>query len=73
MLTLLFFICFFGIFGKILLFGIKAAWSVSKFLLTLVFWPVILVGLVIGGLLSIAFPILIVIGVISVIVSVAKR
>lgn len=65
MLTLLFIICMFGIFGKLLWFGIKAAWGISKFVLTIVFLPVILIALVLGGLLYLAIPILIVIGVVS--------
>lgn len=65
MLTLLFIICMFGIFGKLLWFGIKAAWGISKFVLTIVLLPVILIALVLGGLLYLAIPILIVIGVIS--------
>ena len=44
MLTLLFIICFFAVFGKLLMFGIKAAWGISKFLLTIVLLPVILIG-----------------------------
>ena len=40
MLTLLFIICFFAVFGKLLMFGIKAAWGISKFLLTIVLLPV---------------------------------
>ena len=59
MLTLLFIICFFAVFGKLLMFGIKAAWGISKFLL------VILIGLVVGGLIYLAFPILIVVGIVG--------
>lgn len=65
MLTILFFILMLMIFGKLLIFGIKAAWGISKFLLTVVLLPVILIGLVIGGLFSVALPILLVIGVVS--------
>ena len=64
MLTLLFIICFFAVFGKLLMFGIKAAWGISKFLLTIVLLPVILIGLV-GGLIYLAFPILIVVGIVG--------
>lgn len=42
---------FFAVFGKLLMFGIKAAWGISKFLLTIVLLPVILIGLVVGGLI----------------------
>lgn len=65
MLTLLFIICFFAVFGKILMFGIKAAWGISKFLLTVVLLPVILIVMVVGGLMSVAFPILIVVGIVG--------
>ena len=64
MVTIVFFILMLMIFGKLLIFGIKAAWGISKFLLTVVLLPVILIGLVIGGLFSIALPML-VIGVVS--------
>ena len=30
MLTLLFIICMFGVFGKLFFFGLKAAWGISK-------------------------------------------
>ena len=59
MLTLLFGICMLVLFGKLLVFGIRAAWGISKIL------PIILIALVAGGLLYIAFPILIVLGLIS--------
>ena len=65
MVTIVFFILMLMIFGKLLIFGIKAAWGISKFLLTVVLLPVILIGLVIRGLFSIALPILLVIGVVS--------
>ena len=42
MLTLLFIICMFGVFGKLFFFGLKAAWGISKFILTLVFLPLIM-------------------------------
>lgn len=65
MLTLLFMICMFGIFGKLLVFGLKATWGLSKLLLTVIFFPLILVGMVVGGLIHLAFPILIVVGIVS--------
>ncbi len=65
MLSLLFAILMIGVFGKILVFGLRAAWGIAKLLLTIVFLPVILVGLVVGGLIQIALPLLIVIGIIA--------
>ena len=69
MLTLLFIICMFGVFGKLFFFGLKAAWGISKFILTLVFLPLILIVMVAGGLISLALPILLVIGIVGLIAS----
>ena len=69
MLSLLFTICMIWIFGKLFTFGVKAAWGISKLLLTVVFLPLILIGMVIGGLMSIAFPILIVVGIVALVAS----
>ena len=57
------------IFGKILFFGIKAAWGISKFLVTVVLLPLVLLGMVVCGLIYIAFPILIVVGIVALISS----
>lgn len=67
MLTLLFWILMFLIFGKILVFAIRAAWGISKMFFTLILLPLFLVGLVLKGLLYVAAPILIMIGIISMI------
>ena len=65
MLSLLFTICMIWVFGKLFIFGVKAAWGISKLLLTVVLLPVILIIMEVGGLISLAFPILIVIGIVS--------
>lgn len=69
MLTLLFVICMLWVFGKLLIFALKATWSISKILLTIVLLPAILIIMVIDGLLYIAFPILIIVGIVSLITS----
>ncbi len=69
MFTLLFVFCMFGVFGKLFCFGLKAAWGISKFVLNIVFLPLILIVMVAGGLLSVAFPLLLIIGVIGLIAS----
>lgn len=68
MLEILFAVCMLWVFGKLLIFAIKAAWGITKILFTIIFLPAILVGLVLGGLLYIAFPVLIVIGIVSALV-----
>lgn len=65
MLTLLFIVCMFGVCGKLFYFGIKVAWGISKFVLTIVFFPLLLIGMLAGGLLYLALPILLVVGIIS--------
>lgn len=66
MLSIIFAICMFIIFGRLLVFGIRAAWGIAKVLCTIVLLPIILIALVFSGLIYIAFPILIVIGLVSV-------
>ena len=65
MLTFLFFILMLAVFGKILGFAIKATWSISKIVFSVVLLPLFLVGLVLKGLLTLALPILVIIGIIS--------
>ena len=70
MLSMLFIIFFLMIFGRMLGFAIKATWSIMKVLVFLVFLPLILIGLLVGGLVYIAFPILILVGIVSLIAKV---
>ena len=63
MLTL-FMILMFLIFGKLLIFALRAAWGISKIVCTIVLLPLFLIGLVFAGLLSLAFPILLIVGVV---------
>ena len=67
MLSILFLVLFFMVFGKIAAFAIKATWSIFKVALYLVFLPIVLVVMVFGGLVYIALPILAIIGLISLI------
>lgn len=67
---MLFIIFFLMIFGRMLGFAIKTTWSIMKVLVFLVFLPLILIGLLVGGLIYIAFPILILVGIISLIAKV---
>ncbi len=64
-MTVLFFILFFMIFGKLIGFAFKATWSIMKVMLYIVFLPLILVGMVFKGLVFVALPILLVVGLIS--------
>ncbi len=68
MLTLLFAICLIGFMGKFFIFGVKASWGILKLLCYVIFFPLILIGLVIGGLIYLALPLLIIGGIIALIV-----
>ena len=68
MLTLLFMILFFGIFGRLIGFAFKATWGLFKICMCVVFLPLILIAMVVGGLVYIALRILIIVGIISLIV-----
>ena len=56
MLSLLFTILMIIVFGKLIGVAIRATWGISKILVSLVFLPMILIGLVVGGLIYLAFP-----------------
>ena len=60
-----FMILMFYIFGKLFFFGLKAAWGLSKFVLTIILLPITLMVMVSCGLLYFAFVLLIVVGIIS--------
>ena len=65
MFYFLFMILMFYIFGKLFFFGFKAAWGLSKFVLTIILLPITLMVMVSCGLLYFAFVLLIVVGIIS--------
>lgn len=65
MFYFLFMILMFYIFGKLFFFGLKAAWGLSKFVLTIILLPITLMVMVSCGLLFFAFVLLIVVGIIS--------
>ncbi len=70
MLSLLFTICMIWFIGKFFIFGVKASWGILKSCsVQLYFFPVILIGIVVGGLIYIAFPLLIIGGIIALISS----
>ena len=63
MWLLLFLVLLFMVFGKLLSIALKAAWSITKILVSVVLFPLALVMLVIAGLTYVALPVLIITGV----------
>jgi len=70
-MTVLFFILFIMFFGKTLGLAFRLSWGLLKIALYVVFFPLILVGLVFSGLLYLAFPLLIVAGIVSLVAGAA--
>ena len=52
------------VFGRLIGFAFRAAWGITKVAFTFFFLPLILIGLVIAGLIKLAFPILFIVAVI---------
>ena len=69
MLSILFTICMLWFIGKFFIFGLKASLGIMKLLCTVIFFPVILIGMVVGGLIYIALPLLIIGGIIGLVMS----
>ena len=72
MFTALFVISAICVFGDLLWLCIKLAWSAWKVVLTLVCLPLLIVFMVIGGLMALALPLLVVVGIVALIVSIFK-
>ncbi len=64
-MSLLFIIFFFMIFGWIIGFAFRTGWRIIRVMFGLVFLPLILVALVFRGLVLIALPVLLVVGLLS--------
>ena len=67
MLTFLFFLLLFGIFGKLIWLAVKAAWGISKIVFSIVFLPVVVLVLFFSGMVYVALGLLVVIGIVSLI------
>ena len=65
MMTLIFFILAIALFGNLLRLAIRMAWGITKLVCSFLILPIILIALVFGGLLYLAFPILVIVGLVS--------
>ena len=73
MLTLVFICLMIGVFGKLIGRAFKMTWGIAKVLFTLVFLPFVLIALTIGGLVTIALPLVVVVGIISLVCGAVRR
>ena len=69
MITLIFIILMNMVFGKLLIWSIKAAWGITKILFTVVFLPIILIALALSGAIYIAIVLLIIGGIVTLVKS----
>lgn len=58
------------LFGKIGFFALRAAWGIGKIVLTIVFAPLILIGMIFSGLFALVVPLLIIILLVSLVAGV---
>lgn len=68
-LTFLFIILMLSVFGKLIALAIKATWSITKVLFSIVFVPVVIIGLFLYGMVYAALALVVVVGIISLIKS----
>ena len=62
MLTIIFFVALIYVTFKLFVLGIKAAWGIAKVLCTVILFPAFIVGLFLIGLISVAIPVLVIVG-----------
>ena len=67
MLTLLFSIWLLYVTFKLVFFAIRAGWGIFKILLSVVFFPVIIVVLLVAGIIKLTVPLLVIIGIFTVV------
>lgn len=62
MLTLIFMIIFFAVFGKLVWLALKFGWGMIKIAAYLIFLPAIVLMMIFGGFMYLALPVLIIVG-----------
>ena len=63
MLNFIFTIMMAVVFGRLLAFSVRFAWGIGRVLVTLLFMPLLLIGLAVRGLMYVAIPVLILVGI----------
>ena len=67
----LFIILMLILFGKMIIFGIKAAWGLGKLVIGLILVPILIIGVISAGLVYLAVPLLVIAGIILLVSKVA--
>ncbi len=69
----LFVILMITVFAKMIGLAFRATWGLTKIFFGLIFLPLTLIGLVIGGLVSFAVPILVIMGIVMLIKAIVSK
>lgn len=73
MLTILFIILLIGVLWKLIVWSMRAAWGITKIVFTIVLMPVVLIVMALAGLIYLAVPILIIVGIVALLGSAKSR
>lgn len=73
MITIIFLAALIYVVWKMFIFGLKATWGIAKFVCTVLILALFLVGLLLAGLIYIAVPILVIVGIVTIIGGVVKN
>ena len=68
MFTAIFVILMLFVFAEMLWFAAKLAWGIGKILFSLVFFPLLMICLAASGLILLAIPVLIIVGIVALII-----
>lgn len=66
MLTIIFVCLLLSVVFKLFFFGLKAAWSITKLLVSLLLLPAVVIVLFVIGLTYVAIPVLVVVGLVTI-------
>jgi hypothetical protein len=69
-MILLFSVMMISVFGRLIIWGIRAAWGIGKMIFSLIFLPIVLIGLACTGMIYIALVVLIICGIVTLIGSI---
>lgn len=71
MITLVFTVLLISVIVEMLVFSAKLVWNIGKVICCVIFFPVVLIGLAMSGLIVLAIPLLLAVGIITLIMGLA--
>ena len=71
MITLIFSVLLISVIVELLVLSVKLVWNIGKVLCCVVFFPLILIGLALSGMMVLAIPMLLAVGIISLVMGLA--